>query len=243
MPKRKSNPFILEEASVSREAVVEKEDGELVDLEDGELVEPQGIKHKTIPKNKLQKLQAEADIEAKKLADGTAKVTGFRCPLCSTRVARNTKDDLSTNFWCPNKCLLPWQENNAKAAYYAELSVRIDSLYQMPTGKPPLCSHESTMRLTHLKGSELNELLQDSLFFICEKKITDGRCTSTVFAECAPGEKATFMETLFRNRNTKLQTNEELNVAVAEKVYEEALKKSLEKNKQRKEKLDALLAD
>ena len=123
-----------------------------------------------------------------------------RCPLCHPQMSESTSEEGETYLWCPNKRNLPYKPNNEKAGYLDELSAHINLKFVNPN-RPPDCRHGDTTALTHLNGSKVKEQLRDALFFICPRKVAEGRCNVVIAAEEEDDLVAKYQETIYENRN------------------------------------------
>ena len=184
------------------------------------------------PKNKsnnggsvtLKEKLEEACAQSKLMDDGHFDDC-LRCPICSMRVAESTSDDGETNIWCPNHCPLPWKPNNQKAAFFGELSVHLQKEFVNPNS-PPTCTHKETCKLVHLIGERIkNPDLQDTLFWVCNKKVNDGQCSTVVSAECE-GEQAEFLELIYRNRGRNIDNSAQKNRIANQHAFRQAAQKA-----------------
>lgn len=142
----------------------------------------------------LRKLQ-EAKQEARDIEAGNFVSPRVRCPLSHTHMSELTTEMGETHLWCPNKCILPYKPSNEKARYLGELSARISSKYVNPRRLPD-CIHSETCALTHMANSEkVKEELRDLLFYICPKKVSEGRYNFVATAEEEDPMESEFLET------------------------------------------------
>ena len=177
----------------------------------------------------LRKLK-EAKQESKAIQSGNITCKRVRCPLCHSQMSESTSEEGETYLWCPNKCNLPYKPSNEKARYLGELSVRLNAKFVNPN-HPPDCKHGETAALIHLNSKKVKAELQDTLFFICPKKVAEGRCDFVAAAEEEDELEAEFLETLYRNRNEKINRFAEDNRKVNENSFElglQAAKKAKE---------------
>lgn len=203
---------------------VEKSEEEEEEEEEGEDADQQRRREL------LRKLQ-EAKQEARDIEAGNFVSPRVRCPLCHTQMSESTTEMGETHLWCPNKCILPYKPSNEKARYLGELSARISSKYVNPR-RPPDCIHGETCALTHMANSEkVKEELRDVLFFICPKKVSEGRCNFVAAAEEADPMESEFLETLYRNRNEKINKFAEENRKANENSFQLGLEAAMKKKK------------
>ena len=149
----------------------------------------------------LKKLK-EAKEESKAINIGQFACGHVRCPLCHSQMSESTSESGDTHLWCSNKCNLPYKPNNKKARYLGELSARINAKFVNPN-QPPDCLHSETAALIHLNGPKVNKDLRDTLFFICLRKVAEGRCDFVIAAEEEGKLEAEYLETIYKNRNKK----------------------------------------
>ena len=178
----------------------------------------------------LRKLK-EAKQESKAIQSGNFTCKRVRCPLCHSQMSESTSEEGETYLWCPNKCHLPYKPNNEKARYLGELSVRLNAKFVNPNHLPD-CKHGETAALLHLSGEKVKAELQDTLFYICPKKVAEGRCDFVTAAEEEELE-AKFLETLYRNRNKKIVRFAEDNHKANENSFELGLQAAVKAKEQK----------
>lgn len=134
----------------------------------------------------------------------------IRCPLCHMICSESTNDNGDTYIWCSNKCALPFKTANQKAQFFGELMVRLRADFVNPN-TPPNCNHDETCKLIHLSGEKIsNPDLQDTLFFVCPRKVADGQCDFVVDAE-NEGDAAVYNKLLYMNHHRKINHDAEIN--------------------------------
>ena len=73
--------------------------------------------------------------------------------------------------------------------------------------------------------------LRDVLFFICPKKVSEGRCNFVAAAEEEDPMESEFLETLYRNRNEKINKFAEENRKANENSFQLGLEAAMKKKK------------
>lgn len=122
-------------------------------------------------------------------------------------------------FWCFNKCIFSYKFSNEKVRYLGEFSVRISSKY-VNFRRSFDCIYGEICVLIYMANSEkVKEELRDVLFFICLKKVSEGRCNFVVVVEEADFMESEFLEILYRNRNEKINKFVEENRKVNENSF------------------------
>ena len=98
------------------------------------------------------------------------------CPVYHMICSESTKDNGDMHIWCSNKCASPYKPANQKAQFFGELMVHLRIDFVNPNS-PPNC------KLIHLSSEKVrNQDLQDTLFFMCPKKVTDSQCDFVIDA-------------------------------------------------------------
>ena len=133
-------------------------------------------------------------------------------------MSESTSEEGETYLWCPNKRNLPYKPNNEKAGYLGKLSVHINLKFVNPN-RPPDCRHGDTTALTHLNGPKVKEQLRDTLFFICLRKVGEGRCNFVIAAEEEDELVAEYLQTIY-NRNEQISKNAEKNCKANKNSFE-----------------------
>lgn len=80
-------------------------------------------------------------------------------------------------------------------------------------------------------SEKVKEELRDVLFFICPKKVSEGRCNFVAAAEEADPMESEFLETLYRNRNEKINKFAEENRKANENSFQLGLEAAMKKKK------------
>lgn len=189
--------------------------------------EPEQVEDpETLRRRELLMKLKEAKQESKAIQNRNFTGRHIRCPLCHAQMSEATSENGETYLWCPNKCNLPYKPNNVKARYLGELSVRIKATFVNPN-RPPDCKHGETTQLTHLNGPKVREELRDTLFFVCSRKVAEGRCDFVVSAEEEDELTAEFLETIYKNRNEKISQFAEENRKANENSFQLGLQAAL----------------
>ena len=179
----------------------------------------------TMRRRELLKKLWEAKEETKAIQNGNFACRRVRCLLCYAQMSESTSEEGETYLWCPNKCNLPYKPNE-KARYLGELSARINAKFVNPN-RPPDCRHGDTAALTHLNGLKVKEELRDTLFFICPRKVAEGRCDFVIAAEEEDEPVAEYLETIYKNRNEKITKYAEENRKADENSFELGMQAAL----------------
>ena len=187
----------------------------------------------TMRRRELLKKLREAKEETKAIQNGNFVCRRVRCPLCHVQMSESTSEEGETYLWCSNKCNLPYKPNNEKARYLGELSARINAKFVNPN-RPPDCRHGDTAALTHLNGPKVKEQLRDTLFFICPRKVAEGRCDFVIAAEEEDELVAEYLETIYKNRNEKISKYAEENRKANENSFELGMQAALKAKEKRR---------
>ena len=187
----------------------------------------------TMRRRELLKKLREAKEETKAIQNGNFVCRRVRCPLCHAQMSESTSEEGETYLWCPNKCNLPYKPNNEKARYLGELSARINAKFVNPN-RPPACRHGDTAALTHLNGPKVKEQLRDTLFFVCPRKVAEGRCDLVIAAEEEDELVAEYLETIYKNRNEKISKYAEENRKANENSFELGMQAALKAKEKRR---------
>ena len=127
---------------------------------------------------------------------------------------------------CPRcHCPLAWKSNNQKAAFFGQLSVCLLKEFVNPNSLPT-CTHKETCKLVHLIGERIkNPDLQDTLFWVCNKKVNEGQCSTAVSAECE-GEQAESLALIYRNQARNIDNSAKKNRIANQHAFREAVQKA-----------------
>ena len=156
----------------------------------------------------------------------------IRCLLCHMICSESTNDNGDTYIWCSNKSALPYKTPNQKAQFFGELmGLRADFVNP---NSPLNCKHDETCKLIYLISEKIsNSDLQDTLFFVCPKKIADGQCHFVVDAE-NEGDAAVYNKLLYVNRHKEINHDAEINRKANAQSYRMGIQNAKKKQKNMK---------
>lgn len=80
-------------------------------------------------------------------------------------------------------------------------------------------------------SEKVKEKFSDVLFFICPKKVSKGRCNFVAAAEEEDPMQSEFLETLYRNRNEKINKFAEENKKANENSFQLGLEAAMKKRR------------